>query len=64
MRVDKAVIKRSAVTVHHDISNECGALCLSVLYNLSKGEDFPHILRELQKRFAKNKTTLLILNTL
>ena len=37
LKNDSAVIRRSAVTVQHDNSNECGALCLYVLTKLNKG---------------------------
>ena len=59
----QAAIKRSAVTVQHDASNECGALCLYVLYNLSNGQSFPHILGRLEKRYyTKTKTPPLIIS--
>ena len=62
LKNDQPAIKRSAITVQHDISNECGALCLYVLYNLSNGQSFPHILGRLEKRYAKTKTPPLIIS--
>ena len=51
---DLPVIKRSAVTVQHDDSSECGALCLYVLKNLSEGREFAAILEKLLKRYKKS----------
>lgn len=54
---DKPVIKRSAVTVQHDESSECGALCLYVLKQMSDGILFPVILDGLVKRYEHNGST-------
>ena len=51
---DLPVIKRSAVTVQHDESSECGALCLYVLKQMSKGVEFSSILEKLLKRYEKS----------
>ena len=51
---DKPVIKRSAVTVQHDGSSECGALCLYVLKQMSDGILFPVLLDGLVKRYEHN----------
>ena len=56
---DLPAIKRSAVTVQHDQSKECGALCLYVLKQLSTGIPFDVILESLLKRYNKNKTPAL-----
>ena len=58
---DMAVIRRSAVTVQHDDSNECGALCLYVLKQLSKGLSFPIILDGLLKRYESLTTARLVI---
>ena len=56
---DLPAIKRSAVTVQHDQSKECRALCLYVLKQLSSGIPFDVILETLLKRYHKNKTPAL-----
>ena len=56
-------IKRSAITVQHDSSKECGALCLYVLYFLSKKVKFEDILFALQKRYRKTLQSPLTINT-
>ena len=56
-------IKRSAITVQHDSSKECGALCLYVLYFLSKEVNFGDILYTLQKRYRETKQQPLTINT-
>ena len=56
---DLPAIKRSAVTVQHDQSKECGALCLYVLKQLSTDIPFDVILETLLKRYYKNKTPAL-----
>ena len=56
-------IRRSAVTVQHDTSKECGALCLYVLYRLSRGEPFACILKDLQERYLKRKSSPLVIKT-
>ena len=59
LETDQPSIKRSAVTVQHDMSQECGGLCLYVLYHLFNGKSFPSILHELQIRYKK-KSPLII----
>ena len=56
------VIHRSAVTVQHYNSNECGSLCLYMLKQLTNGKTFPKILTELGKRFTKSPTPPLTIN--
>ena len=51
LRNDEPVIRRSAITVQHDDSSECGALCLYVLKQLSIGVSFSIILSDLLKRY-------------
>ena len=62
LKNDSAVIRRSAVTVQHDNSNECGALCLYVLTKLSKGISFPIILDALLKRYNSPSSARLIID--
>ena len=59
--LDLPVIKQNAVTVQHDISSECGSLCLFFLKHLSNGIPFFKILVELQERYKKNKSLPLII---
>jgi len=61
LKTDQPVIKRSAVTVQHDLSKECGALCLYVLYHLSNDKPFACILKDLQERYLKRKTPALVI---
>ena len=56
----KLVIKRNAVTVQKDESSECGALCLFVLMNLSRGKSFPAILDFLLKRYKSCDKRLIV----
>ena len=49
--LDIPVIKRNAVTVQHDTSNECGSLCVYVLKHLSNGRSYSSILETLQDRY-------------
>ena len=53
-------IKRSAVTVQHDNTSECGSLCLYVLKQLSDGVHFPDILEGLLYRYEKGIKQLVI----
>ena len=53
---DFPVIKRSALTVQHDQSSECGSLCLFVLKKLSQGIPFQDIIIFLDKRYHKLPT--------
>ena len=62
LKNDSAVIRRSAVTVQHDNSNECGALCLYVLTKLNKGISFPIILDALLKRYNSPSSARLIID--
>lgn len=48
------VVKQSSVQVQEDSSNECGALCLYVLFHITKGVPFDKILQNLLYRFHKN----------
>ena len=63
LKADQPAIRRSAVTVQHDTSKECGALCLYVLYRLSRGEPFARIIKDLQDRYLKRKTSPLVIKT-
>ena len=64
MKSDSPVIKCNAVTVQHYLSNECGGLCLYVLYCMTQGGDsFTNIIKKLQKRFEKPTSTSLKLYT-
>lgn len=60
LEYDLPAIKQNAVTVQHDLSNECGSLCLFVLKHLSNGIIFSVILETLQERYKKNKGDSLI----
>ena len=51
LRKNSPVIRRSAVTVQHYRSNECGSLCLFVLKKLSENVPFSEILMTLLKRY-------------
>ena len=61
LKNDTASIRRSAVTAQHDDSNECGALCLYVLKQLSKGLSFSIILDALLKRYESLTTARLVI---
>ena len=50
------VIRRSAVTVQHDRSSECGSLCLYMLKQLSRGVEFSVILSRLAARYENKKS--------
>ena len=56
------VIRRSAITVQHYYSNECGSLCLYMLKQLTNGMAFSKILTELAKRFNKTSSPPLSIN--
>lgn len=60
-RLDIPAIRISAVTVQHDGSSECGALCLYVLRKLSERVPFPELLDVLETRYQLKKTPLLTL---
>ena len=62
LKNDVACIKRSAVTVQHDGSNECGALCLYVLKRLNEGVSFPVILDGLLKRYESPAAARLVVD--
>ena len=62
LEFDLPVIRRNAVTVQHDQSNECGALCLFILKYLSNGIPFSKILETLQERYKQNKSLPLVLS--
>ena len=44
---DLPAVKCCAITVQRDESNECGALCLYVLKQLTQGIPFPIILHDI-----------------
>ena len=52
-------LKRSALTVQHDKSSECGGLCLFVLKSLSMGIPFPDIIVFLDNRYHRLPTDVL-----
>lgn len=56
MEENSPVIVRNLVTVQHDNSSECGALCLYVLKRLSQGVAFTDIIDYLEKRYQKHPT--------
>ena len=56
------VIRRSAITVQHYYSNECGSLCLYMLKKLTMGISFPKILIELAERFDMPSSPPLVIN--
>jgi len=62
LKDDVACIKRSAVTIQHDDSNECGALCLYVLKKLNEGVSFSIILDALLKRYESSATSRLVID--
>ena len=51
LKNDIPSIKCSAITAQQDASNECGALCLYVIYNLP----FSQILDDLQKTVCERQ---------
>lgn len=53
---DLPAVRICSVTVQHDQSNECGALCLYVLKQLALGIQFPSILDHLERRYRKSPT--------
>ena len=53
IKLDQAVIKRSAITIQHDNTTECGGLCIFVLFHLTRGVPFSMILNTLQKRYEE-----------
>ena len=59
--LDIPAIRRNAVTVQHDISKECGSLCIFVLKQLSSGIPFSKILETLQDRYRNNNSIPLII---
>ena len=61
LKTDQPAIRRSAITVQHDASKECGSLCLYVLCRLSRGEPFAFILKDLQERYLKTNTPPLVI---
>ena len=61
LELDLPAIRQNAVTVQHDISNECGSLCIFVLKQLSSGITFSKILETLQDRYRNNKSIPLII---
>ena len=44
MKFDQRVVKWAVITVQHDVTSECGALYLFVLFHISRGVPFPAIL--------------------
>ena len=61
LELDLPAIRQNAVTVQHDISNECGSLCIFVLKQLSSGITFSKILETLQDRYRNNNSIPLII---
>ena len=61
LELDLPVIRRNAVTVQHDTSNECGALCIFIIKHLSNGIPFYRILETLQDRYKKSQPFPLII---
>ena len=61
LELDLPAIRQNAVTVQHDISNECGSLCIFVLKQLSNGIPFSKILETLQDRYRNNNSIPLII---
>ena len=61
LELDLPAIRQNAVTVQHDISNECGSLCIFVLKQLSSGIPFSKILETLQDRYRNNNSIPLII---
>ena len=61
LKFNTPVIRRSAVTVQHYESNECGSLCLYVLKMLTNGIPFSAILSTLAKRCLHSPTSALLL---
>ena len=55
------VIKACSIAVQADNSNECGSLCINVLYQLSKKKPYDLILNELETRLQTNPTLPLVL---
>ena len=54
LRYDKAVIERNAVVVQHLNTSECGALCLNVLYMLTRQHlSYETVLVRLQDRYQQ-----------
>ena len=58
LELDLPAIRQNAVTVQHDISNECGSLCIFVLKQLSNGIPFSKILETLQDRYRNNNSVI------
>ena len=54
IRQKSKVVKQSSVEVQQDTSYECGALCLYVLFHITKGVPFDKILQNLLDRYHKN----------
>ena len=61
LELDLPAIRQNALTVQHDISNECGSLCIFVLKQLSNGIPFSKILETLQDRYRNNNSIPLII---
>ena len=61
LELDLPAIRQNAVTVQHDISNECGSLCIFVLKQLSNEIPFSKILETLQDRYRNNNSIPLII---
>ena len=59
LKSNAPVIRRSAVTVQHYKSNECGSLCLYVLKMLTNGLSFSTILSTLVERYLQSPTSAL-----
>ena len=61
LELDLPVIRRNAVTVQHNTSNECGALCIFIIKHLSNGIPFYRILETLQDRYKRSQPFPLII---
>jgi len=62
LKYDFPAIKCNAITVQHDESNECGALCLYILKQMSTTRvSFSDILEFLHTRYGKKKTPSLFI---
>ena len=61
MKLDQGVIKRSVVTIQRDATTECGALCLFVLFHLTRGVPFSVILTTLQERYHRKRNSPLVI---
>ena len=54
-------IKSNAITVQHFSEQNCGALCIFMIFNLFKGRAFSEIIEELRLRYHSSHPSPLIL---